>query len=355
VLVRGALPERDPPLPRLLQGLAGLLGNVARRTPLAVLLDDVHFADPSSWEALRYFARHLDDARLLVIATTRPAELSTHDVAAQVLFELEQDELVSRVDVAPLGRAGIAELAEAVIGYPPPGPLVDWIAERSQGNPLFAIGLLRALIEEQGDLAQPHLHRLPEGLTERVTSELRRFDEPEREILELLAVVGRPVSFGDVAALSGGALDDVGPILSDLVNSGTVIEEERGTELSYEVHHPLVRDVIYQATGGAQRLLLCRPISPPDVRDRRGLVHAHGGRGCEGQRGRKARVHQDQLQLLHLGDGVRLHRRSGAPARPRGLEAAAAVPLRSRHRPVAAPLWRARATAEPPRRADGRA
>ena len=257
-LVRGALPERDPPLPRLLQGLAGLLGNVARRTPLAVLLDDVHFADPSSWEALRYFARHLDDARLLVVATTRPAELSTHDIAAQVLFELEQDELLTRVDVSPLGRTGVAELAEAVIGHPPPGPLVDWIAERSQGNPLFAIGLLRALIEEQGDLAQPHLHRLPEGLTERVTSELRRFDEPEREILELLAVVGRPVSFGDAAALSGGALDDVGPILSELVNSGIVVEEERGTELSYEVHHPLVRDVIYQATGGARRRVLHR-------------------------------------------------------------------------------------------------
>ena len=162
------------------------------------------------------------------------------------------------MDVSPLGRTGLAELAEAVIGHPPPGPLVDWIAERSQGNPLFAIGLLRALIEEQGDLAQPHLHRLPEGLTERVTSELRRFDEPEREILELLAVVGRPVSFGDAAALSGGALDDVGPILSELVNSGIVVEEERGTELSYEVHHPLVRDVIYQATGGARRRVLHR-------------------------------------------------------------------------------------------------
>src|SRR5690348_5877308 len=257
-LIRGALPERDPPLPRLLQGLAGLLGNVARRTPLAVLLDDVHFADPSSWEALRYFARHLDDARLLVIATTRPAELATHDIAAQVLFELEQDELLSRIDVEPLPRTALAELTEAVIGYPPPGPLVDWIAERSQGNPLFAIGLLRALIEERGDLARPHLHRLPEGLTERVTSEVRRFEEPEREILELLAVVGRPVSFGDVAALSGSELDDVGPILSDLTNSGIVIEEERGTELSYEVHHPLVRDVIYQATGGARRRVLHR-------------------------------------------------------------------------------------------------
>ena len=72
------------PLPRLLQGLAGLLGNVSRGTPLVVLLDDVHFADASSWEALRYFARHLDDARLLVLATSRPAELAGHEVAAQV-------------------------------------------------------------------------------------------------------------------------------------------------------------------------------------------------------------------------------------------------------------------------------
>ena len=61
-LVRGSVPERDPSLPRLLHGLAGLLGNVARRRPLVVVLDDVHHADASSWQALRYLARHHDDA-----------------------------------------------------------------------------------------------------------------------------------------------------------------------------------------------------------------------------------------------------------------------------------------------------
>lgn len=218
----------------------------------------MHFADASSWETLRYLARHLDDARLLVIATSRPAELAAHDVAAQVLFDLEQDELLSRVEVAPLGRAGMAELAEAVTGRPAASPLVDWISERSQGNPLFAISLLRALVEDDGDLADPHLERLPEGLTERVTSELRRFDVPQQAILELLAVVGRPASFGDIAAASGGSLDEVGSILSELVIAGILVEDERGTELSYELHHPLVRDVIYQATGGARRRVLHR-------------------------------------------------------------------------------------------------
>jgi len=257
-LVRGSVPERDPPLPRLLQGLARLLGNVLERTPLVVLLDDVHFADASSWEALRYFARHLDDARLLVLATSRPAELAGNDIAAPVLFGLDQDALLSRVEVTPLGRPALRELTESVIERPAPRALVDWLGARSQGNPLFAIGLLRALIEEGGDLSAPHLSRLPEGLTERVTSELRRLDAPSQELLELMAVVGRPVSFGDLTALTGRPFEDLGPILAELVKARVVDEDDRSGELGYELQHPLVRDVIYQATSGAQRRLLHR-------------------------------------------------------------------------------------------------
>ena len=257
-LVRGSVPDRDPPLPRLLQGLAGLVGNVLRRTPLVVLLDDVHWADASSWEALRYFARHLDDARLLVLATTRPAELAGHDVAAPVLFELDQDALLSRVEVGALARPALRELAEVVTGRPAPRVLVEWLCERSQGNPLFAIGLLRALMDEGGDLSAPDLRRLPEGLTERVTSELRRFAAAPQAMLELMAVVGRPVSLGDLIALTGRSLEEVGPIMAELVDARIVVEEERGGELGYELQHALVRDVVYQATGGTRRRVLHR-------------------------------------------------------------------------------------------------
>lgn len=257
-LVRGAVPDRDPPLPRLLAGLTQLLGNVLRRTPLVVLLDDVHSADPSSWEALRYFARHLDDARLLVIATSRPAELAHHDTAAPVLFELDQDALLSRIEVQALALPAVKELTEAVIEGPAPRALVEWIFGRSRGNPLFAIGLLRALLEEGGDLNAPHLRRLPEGLTERVISELRGFDVAPRGMLELLAVVGRPVSLGDLTATTGGSLEEIGPVLAGLVESRIVLEQERGGQVGYVLQHPLVRDVIYQATNAASRRVLHR-------------------------------------------------------------------------------------------------
>jgi DNA-binding CsgD family transcriptional regulator len=257
-LVRGAVPDRDPPLPRLLQGLTRLLGNVLRTTPLVVLLDDVHYADASSWETLRYLARHLDDAPLLVIATSRPSDLATHDVAAPVLFELDQDALLSRMEVRALARPALGDLTEAVIERPAPRALVEWICERSQGNPLFAIGLLRALLQEGGDLTAPHLRRLPEGLTERVTSELRRLDSAPQGVLELLAVVGRPVSLGDLTVLTGMSLEEIGPVLAELAEARIVTEEEQGGELSYALHHPLVRDVIYEATGATRRRLAHR-------------------------------------------------------------------------------------------------
>ena len=256
--VRGSVPGSDPPLPRLLQGLTRLLGRLSERAPLVVVLDDVHFADASSWEGLRYFARHLDATRLLIVATSRPAELAEHDVAAQVLFELDEDDLLSRIELGALDRPGLEALSEAVIEQPAPAVLVDWVSERSRGNPLYAIGLLRALLDEAADLSAPQLRRLPEGLTERVTAELRRFDATQRALLELLAVVGRPVSLGGVVALTGSSVEVLRPALSELVQRRIVLEEERGSELDYELQHPLVRDVIYQATGGAGRRVLHR-------------------------------------------------------------------------------------------------
>jgi hypothetical protein len=168
---------------------------------------------------------------------------------------------MSRLQLEPLDRPRLRELAEAVAGGPAPAALVDWLVERSQGNPLYAIGLLRALLDERADLSAPHLARLPEGLTERVTARVRRLDAPGRETLELIAVVGRPISLTELIELTGASLAGVGPTLAGLVDAGIALEEERGRELAYEIQHPVLRDVIYQETGGARRRALHRQVA----------------------------------------------------------------------------------------------
>jgi DNA-binding NarL/FixJ family response regulator len=232
------------------------LDTLARDRPVIAVLDDAHLADASSWEALRYLARHLAKARLCVVVTARTAELSHHEVAPQVLFELDRDGALTGLDVGPLERGPLGELTEELIGQHAPLALVDWLSDRSQGNALFAIGLLRALVEEGADLSAPRLQRLPESLAQRVVHRVTQLDEPQRSTLELLAVIGRRVEFAELTALCGRVTEDLGSVLSALSASGVVAEHEQGPELSYEIYHPLVRDAVYQSIGGARRRIL---------------------------------------------------------------------------------------------------
>lgn len=256
----GAAPDREPPRFRLLEGLALLMANLARQRPLVIFLDDVHLADASSWDGLHYLARNLSDAPVLVIAAARPTELVEHQLGNQVLLGLEQEGLLRRLQAHPLGREAVHELAEAILGHQPPPALVDWLADRSRGNALFAIGLLRALLEEGADLSAPKLRSLPEELALRVGSRLERLDEEHRETLEILAVLAGRAELDDLLTLTGRPLEELETILEALVRFRLVVDEERGWELTYEIAHPLIQESIYQGIGTARRRRLHRTV-----------------------------------------------------------------------------------------------
>ena len=254
-------PRELPARAWLLDGLTVLMSGLARERPLAIFLDDLHLADPSSWEALHYLAHSATDARMLVLATARSGELRAQRALTEMLGGLEQDGALSQLHLHPLDRNGVAELARIMLARSEtPTPLVDWLARRSQGNPLFAIGLLRALLEQRADLNAPDLRRLPEDLRERVLSRVDGLEPPVRALLEGLAVVGGPASLsmvGRLAAEPGEAAEH----LAYLTAMGLVGEVERGPELIYELTHPLVQEAIYDGMGGARRRAMHRAVA----------------------------------------------------------------------------------------------
>jgi DNA-binding CsgD family transcriptional regulator/tetratricopeptide (TPR) repeat protein len=258
---RGGSAPREPPRTRLLEGLAVLLGSLARRGPVLVLLDDVHTADASSWDALHYLARNLAGAPVLMLATARPAELWLHRTAGEVVRDLEQVGLLRRLELRSLESAAVGELVEAVLGRAPPPALVGWLDERTRGNPLFVLELMQALAEEGADLAAPTLRRLPEGLADRVGARLAALDEPARSALEVLAIVGRRMRLATVVALTGQPLEQVASLMTGLVRSRLVVEEERGREVIFEIAHPLIQEAIYEGLGAARRHALHRLVA----------------------------------------------------------------------------------------------
>lgn len=256
---RGGAPDREPPRRRLLESLAVLVDRLARERPLVILLDDVHLADASSWELLHYLAVGLPGCPALVVATARGGELASARVANEVVSRLEQEGQLRRVAVEPLGVEAVGQLASAALAKASvPPALTRWLAERSRGNPLFALGLLQALLDEGADLHAPDLTAIPDSLAERVRSRLARLSEPELATLELLAVLGRPIELGALVHLAGRPLERLDDILELLVRTRLVVESERGRETVYEINHPLVQETIYTGIGAARRRALHR-------------------------------------------------------------------------------------------------
>lgn len=260
-ITTGTVPE--PSRGRLLDALAHLFDNLSRESCVLVVFDDLHLADASAWEALRYLARRLSGAPIGILATARPSELGTRPIAREVLLGLEDDGLLTRVDLAPLRRSDVATLAHEVLRQDPtartsfvPEPLVDWVMERSLGHPLFVIGLLRALAQEGADLTAPHLERIPDKISQRVALDLQALDPSHRELLETLAVVDQRLEFDGLLRLTSQQPEELATALETLSTARFVAEHGSGSDLRYEVAHPIIQDVIYEQIGSTRKSLL---------------------------------------------------------------------------------------------------
>lgn len=258
--VRAIAPPADRPTGRgaLLDGITNLLAALSAEGPVLVALDDLHLADGSSWEALRYLARRLSGRPIGILATARPAELRARPLCGEILVGLEEDGVLTRLHLPPLTPAEVGDLARAVLageeGAPTvPEVLVTWLVERSMGHPLFAISLLRALLEEGADLSRPGLERIPDTLRERVELDLGGLDPSDRRLLEVMAVIDQPVGPAGLAGMGTGTIEEVGASLERLQGARLVSEQGSGAGLTYEIVHPVVQDTIYQGIGGARR------------------------------------------------------------------------------------------------------
>ena len=257
--VRGAVPDQEPPRIRLLESVGMLLANLARHRPVVLVLDDIHQADASSWDVLEYLALHFPRTPVLVVATAHPGELADQPLAVRILLDLEQRDVLQRLEVGPLTEGAVRELAEDVLGRVVAKDVLEWVVERSRGNPLYAGGLLRALRDE-GGVPRPGLRLLPEELTDRVRVRVGLLDDDAQGVLQVLAVAGGPVTLGDLVRFSGRPLNELAPIVRRLTQTRLVVEDERLHRVAYEISHPVVQETIYEDIGAALRFALHRQV-----------------------------------------------------------------------------------------------
>ncbi len=209
------------------------LGALAAEEPLVVVLEDIHWAEPTLLDLVDYLDSWAAEAPLLVLCLAR-----------RELLE-ERPGWGSRNGVLvlePLGEEDAGRLVDEVAGEAVSDTARERIVEIAEGNPLFLEQLL-AFADEAGPDA---LASVPPTVEALLAGRLARLEPEERALLERAAVVGRDFSRSALLSLSPPA--ELAGLDSDLVTlarRGLVRPVRVEGEDSYRFHHVLVRDVAY--------------------------------------------------------------------------------------------------------------
>jgi DNA-binding CsgD family transcriptional regulator len=253
--------DADTERHRLHMAVADLLAGAGRRSPLLLVLDDLHWADASALLLLHHLARSCADVRMLLLATFRDTEADGNERLAETLADTSRLEGVVRLRLTELTGDDVAEFIERAAGAAAGKELTDAIGVLTGGNAFLLTELWRELVEIEAlavsggalQLTRP-IEELgtPDTVREVASQRLARLAPGTRELLELAAVAGGQF---DLAVLRNTAPVGEGELL-DGVDEGMrsgMIEQVSARGLSYRFSHELVRRALYDRIAASRR------------------------------------------------------------------------------------------------------
>jgi len=242
---------------RLFNSIARFLANSSRRQPLAIVLDDLHWADEPSLRLLEYLAQEMADSRLLVVGTYRETELSRRHRLSDTLGALARAHHMVRLHLSGLNVDDVGCFVAATAGMVPPAWLTSSIHTQTEGNPLFVREVVHFLAHEGyfsatvSANAVPRSIRLPEGVREVIGRRFNLLSMACNEILAIAAVMGRDFTL-DVLIRAGQPKTEemVLEAFDEAIAAHIVEETDSGL---YQFTHALMRITLYDELRTGQR------------------------------------------------------------------------------------------------------
>jgi len=244
VIVRALDPQQRQA--RRFDIILALLRRAAREAaPLAILFDNLHWADQVSLDLWQYVAAHIGDDPILLLGLHRGAiewGSGPQDDGAAVLHLAELDDAASGALLAAIAPGLPPELREAV-------------GARAAGNPLFLEELLRAV-----GGGQAAVDALPDSLSGLLLARLDRLDERSRALLRVASVIGQRFPVGVLQSLHPEDHESIVRQLSRLDSEALTSTERETPERVHLFRHALMQEVAYQSLLYARRRELHRRV-----------------------------------------------------------------------------------------------
>jgi DNA-binding SARP family transcriptional activator len=265
----GGLPavrRTDPETERYLMfdAVVSLLELVASAAPVAIVLEDLHWADLPSLAMFEHVARATGHVPLLLLATYRDADIEPDHPMRDVLAALHGLHGVNRLTLHGLSLDEVAKLMEVIAGHEIGAAgfgLATDLAHETDGNPFFVVQILRHLYES-GDIAQDENGRwavsrlenlsLPPSVREVVARRVRRLGEASERILTLAAVAGQTFDVQLLESMAQAGEVNVLDALEAARRAGVLVESKEVVG-RFTFTHALFNHSIYEGLGTTRR------------------------------------------------------------------------------------------------------
>lgn len=251
-------PGRDPT--RLFEAVNRVVALLAARRPVAIVLEDLHWADDMSVRLFAFLGRRVAGSPVLLVGTVRDDETVGEPALGLVLDEIRREPHGTVLSLAPLGRADISALVRALARAGTPPARLDRIEAEiwrlSEGNPFVATETMRAL-EAAGIPEAPGQLSLPARVQDLVATRLSRLSAEARTLAEVAAVIGGVFDFDLLCRASGLDETRVAAGVEELVRARLL----HGVEAELGLVHERSRQVVLDRLSPPRRSRLHRQVA----------------------------------------------------------------------------------------------
>lgn len=221
-----------------------MLDDLGTDTPVVLIIEDLHWADPSTLDLVRHLGQaRQDDRRLLLVCTYRRSELSRDNPLWRLLAGPAFVRQTERIDLPAFTPAELSEFLDAVTGGGTDPQLVRLCYEWSDGIAFYAEQLIATgALDSQEDV------RLPPDMESLVLARLIGLGADALKVLRVAAVAGRAMSRQLLRTVSGLPPEALHEALQECFDRQMLMTGQDDDNNVYRFRHALLREAVYQAT-----------------------------------------------------------------------------------------------------------
>ncbi len=236
---------------RLFGWILLLLRQLSDNLAVVLTVEDLHCADTSSRDFLRFLVQSLRAERLLVACTIRSENLDCDHRVRALVVELARSKRVVRIDLGPLSEEAVGQQVAGILDTEPSIELVGRLFARGEGNPFYTEELLAA--------GASVCDALPATLREALLLRSEALGDGSRRLLSVAAAAGRPVADALLAIATRLPRRDLEVALRECVDHHVLICD--GGSGYYRIRHALLGEAVYEDLLPAQRAGLHRSLA----------------------------------------------------------------------------------------------